>query len=77
VFLNQVKPSLVIVSSGYRNRFGHPHFKVMERYRKRQIIVLNTANEGAIRVSDRQAELKLEAGLIIESYRQTFKRYWF
>lgn len=72
VFLNQVKPSVVIVSSGYRNRFGHPHPKVMARYQKRQIEVLNTANEGAIRVSNSQSQQRPE----LESYRQTFKRYW-
>jgi len=77
VFLNQVQPSVVIVSSGYRNRFGHPHPKVMARYQERQINVLNTANEGAIRVSNRQAELEPEAGPVIESYRHEFKRYWF
>jgi len=76
-FLDQVKPSLLIVSSGYRNRFGHPHPKVMERYQKRQIKVLNTANEGAVHVSNRSAELAQEAGPEIESYRHKFKRYWF
>jgi competence protein ComEC len=72
-FLDQVKPNLVIVSSGYRNRFGHPHSKVMARYQQRQIKVLNTANQGALHVSNSQAQSEP----VVESYRQTFKRYWF
>jgi len=72
-FLDQVKPSLVIVSSGYRNRFGHPHSKVMARYQQRQIKVLNTANQGALHVSNPQAKKEP----VVESYRQIFKRYWF
>ena len=72
-FLAHVKPSIVIVSSGYRNRFGHPNNKVMERYRARKIRVLNTANQGSIMVSQTDAQTMPE----IVSYRQTFKRYWF
>jgi len=72
-FLDQVKPSLVVVSSGYRNRFGHPHSKVMARYKQRQIKVLNTANQGALHVSSPQAQTEP----VVDTYRQTFKRYWF
>jgi len=72
-FLDNVKPSVVIVSSGYRNRFRHPHPKVLARYEQHNIRVLNTANEGAIIVSKADSRTMPK----IESYRQTFKRYWF
>lgn len=73
VFLNHVKPAVVIVSSGYRNRFRHPHPKVLARYQQRNIRVLNTAIEGAIRVSKANSQTMP----VIEAHRQTFKRYWF
>lgn len=72
-FLEQVKPSLVIISSGYRNRFGHPHSKVITRYQGRQIKVLNTANEGALQISKSSAQTEP----VIDAYRQSSKRYWF
>jgi len=71
--LDQVKPNLVIVSSGYRNRFGHPHPKVVARYQQRQIEVINTAEQGAITLSSQERQIEP----VVESYRQEFKRYWF
>lgn len=71
-FLDQVKPKLVIVSSGYRNRFGHPHPKVMARFNRRGIEVKNTARQGAIFVTADDAGPTLK----IKSYRQLFRRYW-
>jgi competence protein ComEC len=50
-FLNHVEPQLVLISAGYRNKFGHPHSDVMNRYRVRDIISLNTAETGAITVT--------------------------
>lgn len=35
VLLNTLRPSVVIVQSGYRNRFGHPAAQVLLRYRER------------------------------------------
>lgn len=49
-FLNHVGPKIVLISSGYRNKFGHPHPDVMNRYRVRDIVSLNTAETGAITV---------------------------
>jgi len=72
-FLAQVNPSVVVVSSGYRNRFGHPHAKVLVRYRQRNIKVLNTAKDGAIVVTNSDSQTMP----VIESHRQIFKRYWF
>ena len=71
-FLDQVQPDWVIVSSGYRNRFGHPHPDVLVRYRQRQIKVLNTAQQGAVML---QPELR-ENEVRFIAYRQHFKRYW-
>ena len=48
VLLNTLRPSLVIVQSGYRNRFGHPAAQVLQRYRERGIPWLVTAQCGAM-----------------------------
>lgn len=55
-FLQGVKPRLAIVSAGYRNRFGHPTDKVLQRYNTQHIDVLNTAYEGAIQIKFSKSE---------------------
>jgi competence protein ComEC len=47
-FLQAVVPDLVLISSGFNNRFGHPHEKVIRRYRNIGAENLNTANTGAL-----------------------------
>lgn len=49
-FVAAVAPRYALVSAGYRNRFGHPHPAVVERYAARGTQLLNTAYEGAIRM---------------------------
>lgn len=49
-FLNRVAPQLALVSTGYRNRFHHPHPKVKQRYQIRDVAWLNTADSGEVRV---------------------------
>lgn len=45
-----VAPRLAIVSTGHRNRFGHPRAEVVERWQAVGAEVLNTAESGAVRV---------------------------
>ncbi|MEN5263727.1 DNA internalization-related competence protein ComEC/Rec2 [Stenotrophomonas sp. TWI587] len=45
-----VAPGLAIVSSGHRNRFGHPRAEVVARWQAVGAEVLNTADSGAVRV---------------------------
>jgi competence protein ComEC len=47
-FLDAVQPQLAVVQAGYRNRFGHPAASVMERYKERNIKVIDTAHCGAL-----------------------------
>ncbi|OQX13602.1 MAG: DNA internalization-related competence protein ComEC/Rec2 [Thiothrix lacustris] len=49
-FIQAVAPTLGIVTSGYRNRFHHPHPSVTQRYRARDIKLLNTAETGELRL---------------------------
>ncbi len=69
-FLRDVGPSVALISAGYRNRFGHPHPGVLDRYRDAGIQTVNTAEAGAIEVS-------LSAtGLSVRQFRQTHRRFW-
>ncbi len=50
LFLDQVQPQRFLISSGWRNRFGHPHPEVVARIDTRQIELFNTATQGAIQL---------------------------
>ncbi len=50
VFLDAVDPHYGFLSTGYLNRFNHPHDVVVERYLSRDIPLLNTAHQGALTV---------------------------
>ena len=50
-FLDAVAPSVGVLSVGHRNRFGHPHPAVVERYLARAIRLHRTDREGALRVT--------------------------
>ena len=45
-FLDAIDPQLALVSTGYRNHFGHPHADVIARMSQRSIPLLNTPNAG-------------------------------
>lgn len=71
-FIKAVSPQLALVSSGFRNRFGHPKKEVVERYQLENIVILNTAQLGAIKLQFGTEQNGLEA----ESWRQQAGRYW-
>lgn len=50
-FLDTLKPSLVLVSAGYKNPFNHPHPNVLARYAERGILSVNTAEYGGIQIN--------------------------
>lgn len=43
------KPRFAIVGAGHGNRFGHPHRRVVERYRESGSHIITTAQAGAVR----------------------------
>ena len=49
-FLHQLHPMLAVLSSGYHNRYGHPHPKTLETLNRQQIIYRNTAESGAVSI---------------------------
>lgn len=69
-FVAAVAPRHVIFTSGYRNRFHHPHPTVVTRYAKHGAALLRSDRDGAILV-----EMD-SSGMSLEPYRQTHRRYW-
>ena len=47
-FLKQIQPSLVFISSGRNNRYGHPHPETLKTLNELQIPYLNTQDRGTI-----------------------------
>lgn len=71
-FLSEVRPSTVLVSAGYRNRWGFPSPQVMERYRRFGIRVFDTASGGALTVLPGADG----SGPELIPYRLSHRRYW-
>lgn len=70
-FLDAVRPGLALFPVGYRNRYGHPHPDVMQRYRERGIALAASPDAGAISV-------RLDAaGMHVSRYRTDQRRYWY
>lgn len=69
--LKSVRPGVVIINSGYANRFGHPHPLVLERLHHNGTRILSTAAGGAL-------EFEFIPGRAprVESWRQRQRRFW-
>lgn len=50
-FLAAVSPRFALVSVGHRNRFGHPHPAVVDRYARAGVWLLRTDRDGTVTVS--------------------------
>ncbi len=46
-FVDATSPTVAAVQSGYLNRFGHPRPEVVDRYRQRGALVINSSDCGA------------------------------
>ena len=69
-FLKLVKPKIIIIPAGYKNRFSFPHQEVLERYEEMKIPWMNTADKGAL-------EVKFESDSFnIKSARDEQGKYW-
>jgi competence protein ComEC len=70
-FLTAVQPQFVIVSAGYRNRFGHPKQEILQRYEAADMAIYRNDRDGAV-------TFRFDArGVRAEAYREEAKRYWF
>ena len=70
-FLEAVRPAVVVVSSGYLNRFRHPGAKALARYRALDARLLRTDRDGAVSVRTAPGRLPL-----IRTERRQTPRYW-
>ncbi len=69
-FIDTVKPRLALFSTGLRNRFHHPHKRVVARYASRDITALNTAWSGAITI------VLGRNGVSVDQQRPDHRRFW-
>ena len=69
-FVAAVGARHVIFSAGYRNRFGHPHAEVVQRYVDSGAVIHRSDVDGAVSVHSGAN------GLRIEHERQRRQRYW-
>jgi competence protein ComEC len=70
-FVEEVNPQVVIFPVGYRNRFGHPHKEVVERYRAIGSRIYRTDRDGALTLVFTRA-----GSIQIEPFRAVYRRYW-
>ena len=70
-FLRAVQPQFIMVSAGYRNRFGHPKNEILDRYAAAGAMVFRSDRDGA--VTFRFDDDRVHA----QGYRQTHQRYWY
>jgi competence protein ComEC len=70
VLLDAVQPGAVVFTAGYRNRFGHPKADVVERYRARNVDMLRSDRDGALRVDFTRE------GMHVARWREAELRYW-
>jgi competence protein ComEC len=69
-FIKTVAPHWVLFPIGYRNRYGFPHPRVSERYRRLGVRMLSSSESGAISVVLGRGELSPG------EYRKAARRYW-
>ncbi len=58
-FLDQLRPTLAIVSAGRGNAFGHPAPSVVSRYDSRGIALYRTDQDGAVTIDTDGHELEV------------------
>jgi len=70
-FFKRVQPHAVIISSGYANRFNHPHASVVERLQQQDVTIFSTATAGAV-------TFNVAPGLPLRviAHREIVRRYW-
>lgn len=70
-FVEAVNPAAVIFTSGYHNKFRHPHPKVVERFEAAGSKIYRSDQDGAVLI-----DFDPESGVRLTSWREQNKRYW-
>ncbi|WNO11256.1 DNA internalization-related competence protein ComEC/Rec2 [Teredinibacter sp. KSP-S5-2] len=71
-FIRQLAPKHVIFSTGYKNRYGHPHGAVISRYQDMASTLWDTAYDGAITIN-----VSPEGVLEVLAERDNNRRIWY
>ena len=72
-FVAHTRAQAVVFSAGYRNRYRHPHPKIVERYRDYGTKIYNTGEQGAIIFEWRSAD----SVPTVERARYRIRRAWY
>ncbi len=73
-FIRAINPQIAIIPVGYLNQYGHPKPDIVERYKKENILLLDTVKQGAISfVLNKKSN---NNSVNIQAYRQENQRYW-
>jgi len=70
-FVQAVSPRVVVFPVGYRNRFGHPHREIVQRYLEKGTRVYRTDRDGAVTIV-----IRSEGSISVTPYRALYRRYW-
>lgn len=70
-FIEQVDPSWVVFSAGYKNRWNFPILEVVERYQQQGIKHLSTSNTGFIRFNVENQHID------VKTFREDLAAYWY
>ena len=62
---------MAVISSGYANRFGHPHVSVIQRLEDHNATIYATSTGGALKF-----ELAPGKPVRVDAYRRLGRRYW-
>ncbi|MCD6353741.1 MAG: DNA internalization-related competence protein ComEC/Rec2 [Proteobacteria bacterium] len=60
MFLEKINPEIVIISAGWKNRFGFPHLSVLKRYNENNCRIFRTDKNGALMISSDGRTLKIK-----------------
>ncbi len=60
MFLEKINPEIVIISAGWKNRFGFPHLSVLKRYNENNCRIFRTDKNGALMISSDGRALKIK-----------------
>ncbi|MCL2161951.1 MAG: DNA internalization-related competence protein ComEC/Rec2 [Betaproteobacteria bacterium] len=70
VFVEAADPEVVIYSSGYRNRYGHPHPHVLARWARTTARPYRTDSGGTVLLETNEGQMEVVA------WREAQPRYW-
>ena len=70
-FVQAVGARLVVFPVGYRNRFGHPHRDVLERYQNAGVRIYRTDRDGAVTIT-----MRADGAISVTPHRALYRRYW-